>query len=85
MAGYLDADDLDKYILMACRLLLKDGPVFATAVSLILREYGHPVSAVAVGRWLRRSKAFKRHRRWWGNLWTPLPTRLERLYREHGL
>ncbi len=75
----------DPEILATVKMLLaEDRNLSPKMLSAFLQDIGIDMSPQQAGWWLRRTRAFRKRRSNSGALWTPIPSRLRRLYEQFG-
>lgn len=80
-------DEFDLQVLGAVHLLLRsEGVIWSSALSLVVKGLtGEPFSPEQAGKFLRKTRAFRRRRTAYGVVWHPIRGRVERLLAEHNI
>jgi CheY-like chemotaxis protein len=76
----------DREILMMISVLLaEDHRLSPKVLSSFLEDLGIHKTPEQVGWWIKKTQAFKKHRRGTGAVWIPVPSRLRHLYEQFDL
>ena len=76
----------DREILLIVQALLaEDRRLSPKVLSVFLQDLGISMTPERVGWWIKRTGAFRKHRRDTGAYWVPIPSRLRRLYEQLNL
>jgi hypothetical protein len=80
-------DEFDLQVLEAIRILLaSEGVIWSSALSLVVEALtGEPFSPEQAGKFLRKTRAFRRRRTAYAVVWHPIRGRVERLLAEHNI
>lgn len=86
MSELLMGDEFDRLLVGATKIVLEEqDSISGTELAFVMNELGYnQVDPIGAGQWLKKTRSFRRHRRHYGNCWTPT-RKYKGLLEEYGL